>query len=109
MSGLVHLVRFQENGGMVVLQRASSQAVLAEASVLSECAHCAAIAIKPSKLMACARHLADEMRIARKRAGILVLKTVAERLTAWPVVASCTGHMAPCGRRNWREQRRAAS
>lgn len=101
-SGLVHLVRFQEDGGMVVLQRAQSRSVLAEASVLSDSYHCAAMAMQPSVLkayprksvqkllesnpkaaLAYARFLAAEMRTARKRAEILALKTVAERLTAW--------------------------
>jgi len=101
-SGLVHLVRFREDGGMVVLQRASADGILAEASVLSEYYHCAAIAMQASVLkvyprksvqkmlvtspeaaLEYARFLAGEMRIARKRAEILALKTVAERLTAW--------------------------
>lgn len=101
-SGLVHLVRFQEDGGAVVLQRAHAGGVLAEASVLSDNYHCAAMAIQPSVLkayprksvqnllancpdaaLAYARYLAAEMRIARKRAEILALKTVADRLTAW--------------------------
>ncbi len=101
-SGLVHLVRFREDGGMVVLQRASADGILAEASVLSEHYHCAAIAMQASVLkvyprksvqkmlvtspeaaLEYARFLAGEMRIARKRAEILALKTVAERLTAW--------------------------
>lgn len=101
-SGLVHLVRFHEDGGMVVLQRAHAGGVLAEASVLSNSYHCAAMAIQTSVLkayprksvqnllektpdaaLAYARFLAAEMRIARKRAEILALKTVAERLTAW--------------------------
>lgn len=101
-SGLVHLVRFREDGGMVVLQRAIAGGILAEASVLSEHYHCAAIAMQASVLkvyprrsvqkmlvtspeaaLEYARFLAGEMRIARKRAEILALKTVAERLTAW--------------------------
>ena len=101
-SGLVHLQRFREDGGVVVLQRAKTGNVLAEASVLSERYHCAAIAIQASVLLAYprksvqdllenspeaalayARFLATEMRAARKRAEILALKTVSDRLTAW--------------------------
>ena len=101
-SGLVHLVRFQEDGGMVILQRAGAGAILAEASVFSEAYHCAAVAVRPSVLrvyplesvqrllessagaaLAYARHIADETRRARKRAEILALKTVSERLSAW--------------------------
>lgn len=101
-SGLVHLVRFQEDGGMVVLQRADAGAILAEASIFTACYHCAAVAVRASVLaayplepvrkmleadagaaLAYARHIADETRRARKRAEILALKTVAERLSAW--------------------------
>lgn len=101
-SGLVNLLRFQQDGGMVVLQRAHAGGVLAESSVLSNSYHCAAMAMQPSVLkvyprksvqsllesspqaaLAYARFLAAEMRTARKRAEILALKTVAERLTAW--------------------------
>ena len=100
--GMVHLVRFREDGGVAVLQRAGKGAILAEASVFSNSYHCAAIAVQPSELrsyplkavrkilettpaasQAYALHLASEVRSARKRAEILALKTVAERLTAW--------------------------
>lgn len=101
-NGMVHLVRFREDGGVVVLQRAGVGAILAEASVFSGRYHCAAMAVracelrsyplkavrglletKPAASQAYALHLAGEVRAARKRAEILALKTVAERLTAW--------------------------
>ena len=103
-SGMVHLVRFQEDGRTVVLQRAGAGAIIAEASVFSTGYHCAAIAIRESALLAYpakrvralldnspkaalayARHLAGEVREARKRAEILALKRVSERLEAWLV------------------------
>ena len=103
-SGMINLVRFQEDGGMVVLQRAGEGAIMAEASVFAEGYHCAAVAVLKSELLAYpikavrallaenpeaalayARHLAGEVRESRKRAEILALKTVAERLSAWLV------------------------
>jgi len=103
-SGMVHLVRFQENGNMVVLQRAGAGAIIAEASVFADGYHCAAVAAresvllaypilavrkimagKPEVALAYARHLAGEVRESRKRAEILALKTVGERLSAWLV------------------------
>ena len=103
-SGMVNLVRFQEDGGMVALQRAGPGAIMAEASVFAEGYHCAAVAVLKSELqvypikavrallaenpeaaLAYARHMAGEVRESRKRAEILALKTVAERLSAWLV------------------------
>ncbi len=116
-SGLVNLVRFQEDGGMVVLQRAGPGAILAEASVFSDGYHCAAMAVERSGLMAYpikavralmrdnpdaalayAHHMAREVREARKRAEILALKTVAERLSAWLVWNK--GQLPPKGARH---------
>jgi len=101
-SGMVHLLRFQENGDAVVLQRAGEGAVVAEASVFAETYHCAVVAVQASRLLvypmakvgallaqnpnaalAYSRHLAGEVREARKRAEILALKTVSARLSAW--------------------------
>lgn len=101
--GMVHLVRFREDGGVAVLQRAGAGAVVAEASVFSGRYHCAAMAVRgtvlhayplaavrrllesPQAAQAYALHMAAEVRVARKRAEILALKTVAERLSAWLV------------------------
>lgn len=101
-SGLVHLIRYQADGAAVVLQRAGKGAILSEASVFFTRYHCAAVAIQPSELrayplktvralmestpqaaQAFAKYLANEVRSARKRAEILALKTVSERLSAW--------------------------
>ncbi len=100
--GLVHLQRFQADGGAVILQRAAAGEILAEASVFSGEYHCGAVVIVDAELCAYplpkvrallatdtkamrayARHLADEVREARKRAEILALKTVKARLEAW--------------------------
>ena len=116
-SGLVHLVRFQEDGGMVVLQRVGAGAIMAEASVFADSYHCAAVAVLDSKVLAYpiksvrrmlvqnpeatlayARHLAGEMREARKRAEVMALKTVAERLSAWLIWNQ--GDIPPKGERH---------
>ncbi len=102
--GMVNLVRFQEDGGTVVLQRAGPGAIMAEASVFTPAYHCAAIAEQESEVLAYpmkavralladnpeaalayARVLAREVRESRKRAEILALRKVSERLAAWLV------------------------
>lgn len=100
--GIIHLVRHQENGAPLILQRAHMGSVLAEASVYSDVYHCdaraetAAIAwsipraalqrrLKDDAGAAeiWSRHLAHEVQRARLHAEILALKTVGARLTAW--------------------------
>ena len=100
--GEVHLVRFQADGGQLVLQRAATGQVVAEVSVFSAVYHCDAIAIVPSRVMeiegsrfrselltnkrladAWNQYLAREVQATRLRAEILSLKTVASRLDAW--------------------------
>jgi CRP-like cAMP-binding protein len=102
LDGTIELTRHRADGGMVVLQRAAPNAVLAEASVFSERYHCDAFAVAPSVLLAVpiatvraqlgrspqfaeawAMYLAQEVQAARLRNEILSLKTVAERLDAW--------------------------
>ncbi len=104
LSGEVHLLRRQFDGTGVILQRAGSGAVLAEASLKSPAYHCAAVAVVPSKLAVFARadvralvesdrqvgdalttHLAREVRHARMKVEILSLNRVADRLDAWLV------------------------
>lgn len=100
--GEVQLVRHQENGAALVLQRAHPGDILAEASVFATSYHCDAIArtdsvlkgIGKNRLLAlfrenptlaeawCAR-LAREIQAMRLRNEILSLRTVAERLDAW--------------------------
>jgi len=103
-SGELHLIRRHENGASVLLQRARAGDVLAEASILSDSHHCAAVAARDTslKIVGIVRlrqmlshdtglmqsylaHLAQEVRAARMRAEILSLRTVAERLEAWLV------------------------
>lgn len=100
--GEARLIRRHQDGGIVVLQRAATGAVVAEASLFSVLYHCGAVAysrltvrlISRSKMKALfennvefasawAGQLADEVRNARLRAEILSLKTVSERLDAW--------------------------
>lgn len=100
--GEVHLVRFQADGGQLVLQRALAHHAVAEASVFSSVYHCDAVAILPSRILEIDRsrfrtelldnerlaeawnhYLAREVQLTRLRAEILSLKRVASRLDAW--------------------------
>jgi CRP-like cAMP-binding protein len=100
--GLIHLVRFQEGGGAIVLQRAGPGGILAEASLFSTHYHCDAVAATgarvhgvpkqalrrrfrsdPDFAEAWSAHLGREIQDARFRAEILALRTVAARLDAW--------------------------
>lgn len=101
-TGEAHLVRFQADGGELVLQRAVAGQILAEASVFSDHYHCDAMAVAQTTVLEIDRkrfrdallasdaladawnhNLAREVQIARLRAEILSLKTVASRLDAW--------------------------
>ena len=100
--GLVELTRHQQDGVSIVLQRATCQTVLAEASIYSRTYHCDAMVKLPSRVFELpkatflkqllkdgefshlwASHLAKEVQSARYRSEILSRKTVAERLDAW--------------------------
>ena len=100
--GQVLLRRHSRQGLQLVLQRASSGSVLAEASAYSETYHCDAVADADSTLRALpvaafrsrlaadatlsqawAAYLAHEVQAARMRAEIRSLNTVAERLDFW--------------------------
>ena len=102
--GTIHLVRHQDDGAALILQRAQAGSILAEASVYSESYHCDARAqtgaatwavarkdfrrrleSKPEASQAWARHLAHEVQRARLQAEILSLKTVGARLRAWTI------------------------
>lgn len=103
-SGEVHLLRRQEDGSRVILQRAFGGAVLAEASLMTQTYHCAAVGVEVAKLMVFDRrevrrlaetnpnvalsfthHLTAEVQRARRRAEILALRKVSDRLAAWLV------------------------
>jgi CRP-like cAMP-binding protein len=111
--GTVHLIRHQEDGSALVLQRAREGSVLAEASLWATVHHCDArseseavtwsvacdvarsrVAGDPVLAAAWAEHLAIEVQRARLRAEILSLKTVAARLSAWH---SWNGSLPPKG------------
>ena len=100
--GAVHLLRHQEDGSHLVLQKAGPGAILAEASLFSSHYHCDAVAAAaaevrvfakaevrhllagdPAAAEAWADHLARELQRARLHAEILSLRTVARRLDAW--------------------------
>ncbi len=100
--GLIELTRRQRDGASIVLQRATSQTVLAEASLYSETYHCDGVVALPSMVFELPRaaflkhlrkdqafsnlwaaHLAREVQSARYRSEILTRKTVAGRLDGW--------------------------
>lgn len=100
--GQVDLVRYTSAGDRMVLHRATSGQVLAEASVYSERYHCHGVAAKPScirsisvgdfrtQLHNCpdisqewARMLAHTLQAARTTSEIRSLRTVGQRLDAW--------------------------
>lgn len=103
-SGEVHLLRRQADGTGVILQRATQRAILAEASFSTDAYHCSAVAVEDSTLIvfnrqkvrdmlatdqsasqAFAAHLAREVQNARRRAEIISLRRVADRVDAWLV------------------------
>lgn len=102
IDGLVELIRYQQDGNSIVLQRATNHSVLAEASMYSRKYHCSAAIGRHSSLMELpktrflkklrdnnvmaelwAAHLAGEMQSARFRSDILRRRTVADRLDGW--------------------------
>jgi CRP-like cAMP-binding protein len=113
--GIVHLVRHQDDGSILVLQRAVPGSILAEASVYSERYHCDAraethavtwavtrknllhgLSESPDLERAWTSHLAHEVQRARLHAEILSIKTVAARLNAW-----CVWHGELPGKGQW--------
>lgn len=102
LSGQVHLIRTRENGAPLILQRASSGGILAEASLHSSAYHCDAVAFEDAETWSVAagtireklandldfstdwvRQLAHEVQRVRMQAEILSVKTVKGRLDAW--------------------------
>jgi CRP/FNR family transcriptional regulator, dissimilatory nitrate respiration regulator len=101
-SGEVLLERVLPQGGRLVLQRAVTDDVLAEASVFAERYHCdaevtatagiARVALSdlhdaarrdPALMTGFARHLAHQLQRARHQSELLALRSVGERLDAW--------------------------
>ncbi len=76
--GLVELVRNPLDDDSIILQRASTDIVLAEASVYSSSYHCDAVGVGSSEVWAA--HLAREIQNARYRSKILSRKMVTSRL-----------------------------
>lgn len=100
--GSVELTRHQQDGSLIILQRATRHTILAEASLYSKVYHCDAIVELPSSVFQLpkiaflkqlreddefaylwAAHLAREVQSARYRSELLTRKTVAERLNGW--------------------------
>ncbi|WP_426131403.1 Crp/Fnr family transcriptional regulator [Pararhizobium sp. PWRC1-1] len=101
-TGTVHLVRHQRDGATAVLQRATAEKILAEASVYSDTYLCDGLAVSPTTVSLVpvahvrrlleadgsfanlwAAYLASELQAVRKRAEIMSLKTVKAKLGAW--------------------------
>lgn len=104
LSGEVHLLRRQEDGAAVILQRAKMGAILAEASFSTDSYHCSAVAAERSTVavflrkdvqellgrnsaaaLAFVGHLTREVQNTRRRAEILSLRRVKDRVDAWLV------------------------
>ncbi len=102
LGGTVQLLRYQDDGNALILQRTKPGDIIAEASLFSGTYHCDAVVDAPaivwvvSKMNvlrifredpdfaeAWAVHLAREMQSARLKCEMLSLKTVALRLDAW--------------------------
>lgn len=117
LAGEIDLIRHQESGGAIVLQRADPGDILAEASLFSSRYHCDAIARTPSTVRgiparllrarlrgdpalseAWSAHLAREIQDARFRSEVLSLRTVGSRLDAW---LAWHGAMPPRG--EWKQ------
>ena len=101
-AGQAELVRHTDHGQKMILQRAGSGQILAEASAWSEVYHCDAVACAPCRAAVLSRHvfrmrlnsnpdmadswarnLAQAVQAARLRAEIRSLPRVADRLSAW--------------------------
>jgi CRP-like cAMP-binding protein len=101
-AGWVHLIRHQNDGDVLILQKAGPGSIVAEAALYSQRYHCDAVASGSAQVLAFAksdirrhlhkepdfadawaRHLAHELQKARLHAEILSMKTVAKRLDAW--------------------------
>jgi CRP-like cAMP-binding protein len=100
--GEIELIRHSEEGKPVILQRAATGMLLAEASAFSPRYHCDAIATEDSAILEIPRnaflalldddrafanlwtaYLTRQVQAARLRSEILTLKTVRQRLSAW--------------------------
>jgi CRP-like cAMP-binding protein len=103
-SGTVRLLRHQQDGHPVVLQRACRGDILAEASVFSAHYHCDAIVLTGAVTEAFAvvdirrlletdidfcrgwaASMSHQLQTARRRAELMSLRTVSERLDFWLV------------------------
>ncbi|RNJ48093.1 Crp/Fnr family transcriptional regulator [Methylocystis hirsuta] len=112
--GSVHLVRHQADGSALILERAASGSILAEASLYSDVYYCDAIATALTRILAVpkreirarlatspgfseawTKYLAHEVQRARLHAEILSLRTIAERLDTW--IAWHDGHVPEKG------------
>jgi CRP-like cAMP-binding protein len=102
LDGRIELRRHQEDGHVLVLQRAGGGEFVAEASLFSDRYHCDAVATTGTRVRAFPRprilsrlrgdpdfaealasHLAHEIQSLRFRSEILSLRKVASRLDAW--------------------------
>ncbi len=101
-SGIVDLRRSTEDGNSLILQRAGSKSILAEASVYSRRYHCDAVVTEAARLLEFSKpkflgwmtsdphlvhlwggHLAATIQGARQRAEILSHRSVSQRLNGW--------------------------
>ena len=104
LQGEIQLRRHQENGQLVILQRATAGDLVAEASLFSDRYHCDAVATTRTRVQPIAKqrlrsrlrtdpdfaealttHFAREIQSLRFRSEVLSLQKVASRLDAWKV------------------------
>jgi len=113
-AGQLALVRDQQDGSTILLNRTQSGAIVAEASIYSDRYHCACIGEKTSRLLCLpiagvrklltddrniaqlwAAYLATELQKTRSRCEILSRNKVCERLNGWQ---AWNGALPPRGR-----------
>jgi len=100
--GQLTLMRNQENGGTLLLNRTQAGAIVAEASLYSDHYHCSCIGEAASRLLQLPRsailrklsesaeismlwsaYLANELQNSRYRSELLTMNKVSERLIGW--------------------------
>lgn len=102
LEGTIDLLRRQESGNALTVQRAGAGNILAEASIFSDTYHCDGVVAEASRVLSVSKgefrqrlrddpglaelwtaYLARQVQQARFRCEVLALRTVAERLDMW--------------------------
>lgn len=102
VSGEVQLIRRQDQGQSIILQRGTPGTILAEAFLFADCYHCDAVVLQDSSIRRYSReavlrkfetdasfarqwaaHLSQEIRTARFKAELLSHRKIVDRLDLW--------------------------